>query len=357
MLHALLVCMLGWTLLYLSVILPLVIRKAAAGTGVIFLGVTSLAALALLQQGSLRTASLVFLCSNWLLYTIVIALTGGIHSIALAFYLVLPICAAWLLGLGASLLTAGLCIGSAFIFALLEEAGLPMPRYFTGVPFGIWSEILRAMVIATVPVACILHISKQALARSNSDQAALRGYQESLGNLVEQRTTELIEARDQAQAATRAKSAFLANMSHELRNPLNAILGFSTLMRDEPGLSGEHRKDLDIINRNGEHLLDLIDTVLDVAKIEAGHVVAENTPFDLDGLVRDAMELMWARTREKNLELVFDASSAVPRFVRSDAGKLRQVGTALLSRADRFAYTFILRALEACSSRTAEETI
>jgi CheY-like chemotaxis protein/anti-sigma regulatory factor (Ser/Thr protein kinase) len=107
-------------------------------------------------------------------------------------------------------------------------------------------------------------------------------------------------------------------------------------MRDEPGLSGEHRKDLDIINRSGEHLLDLIDDVLDVAKIEAGRVVVENSPFDLDALVRDAIKSMRARSREKNLELALDASSVVPRFVRSDAGKLRQVILNLVGNAVKY---------------------
>ncbi len=93
-----------------------------------------------------------------------------------------------------------------------------------------------------------------------------------LETLVEQRTAELLEARNQAQTANRVKSTFLASMSHELRTPLNAILGFSRLMRDGGESPDEQRKDLDIINRSGEHLLELINDVLDVAKIEAGRI-------------------------------------------------------------------------------------
>ena len=85
------------------------------------------------------------------------------------------------------------------------------------------------------------------------------------------------QAQEKAEAANRAKSVFLASMSHELRTPLNAVLGFSSLMRNDAGLSGEQRETLDIINRSGEHLLRLINDVLDMAKIEAGGVNAENS--------------------------------------------------------------------------------
>ncbi len=125
-------------------------------------------------------------------------------------------------------------------------------------------------------------------------------------------------------------------MSHELRTPLNAILGFSTLMRDDPGLSAAHRNDLDIVNRSGEHLLNLVDDVLDLAKIEAGHVVVENAPFDLLDLVRDTAEMMRARASAKHLELVVEACPALPGFIRSDAGKLRQALLNLISNAVKF---------------------
>jgi signal transduction histidine kinase len=95
-----------------------------------------------------------------------------------------------------------------------------------------------------------------------------------------------------------------------------------TLVRGYPGLSEDHCKDLDIVNRSGEHLLDLIDKVLDVAKIEAGRVALENAPFDVSALVRDAVEMMQARTRAKSFELLVSASPGVPGFARSDAAKL-----------------------------------
>jgi signal transduction histidine kinase/ligand-binding sensor domain-containing protein/CheY-like chemotaxis protein len=155
--------------------------------------------------------------------------------------------------------------------------------------------------------------------------------------LVDQRTTDLVEARDQAQAANRAKSAFLASMSHELRTPLNAILGFSQLLREEIP-SEKQRKDLEIIHRSGEHLLGLIGDVLDVAKIEAGRVVLQNAPCDLRKLVREVTEMMEVRARAKNLQLLVEDFPDLTGSVLTDASKLRQILINLIGNAVR--YTF-----------------
>ncbi|WP_396641982.1 ATP-binding protein [Methylomonas sp. 2B] len=150
------------------------------------------------------------------------------------------------------------------------------------------------------------------------------------------RTEELARARDAAESANKAKSAFLANMSHELRTPLSAILGFSSMLRDDPELSESQLESLDIINRSGEHLLDLINDVLEIAKIEAGQLKLTVAPFDLGGLVRDVTDMMQARASAKGLRLGVDQSSEFPRFIKADQARLRQILVNLIGNALKF---------------------
>lgn len=144
------------------------------------------------------------------------------------------------------------------------------------------------------------------------------------------------EAREQAEAANRAKSVFLANMSHELRTPLNAILGFSRLMRATPDISPDHLENLDIIVRSGEHLLHLINNVLDLSKIEAGRVMLEETSCDLHHLCHEIQSLLNVRAVEKGLNFSIVLPATLPRYVLMDGGKLRQVLINLVGNAIKF---------------------
>ena len=161
----------------------------------------------------------------------------------------------------------------------------------------------------------------------------LHHHQENLQELVDQRTAELVSALDQAQSANRAKTLFLANMSHELRTPLHAILGFSNLMRREQGLAARHTETLDIISRSGSQLLALIDDILDMARIEAGHGGLAITRVDLTEVVRDVMNLMRGPAMQKSLELSTEWSGAKVHLVRTDGPKLRQVLVNLVGNA------------------------
>ena len=153
---------------------------------------------------------------------------------------------------------------------------------------------------------------------------------------LSEQTAQLEIARDKAEAANRSKSTFLSNMSHELRSPLNAILGFAQVMLRSPNLSGDQTKNLNIINRSGEHLLTLINQVLDFSKIEAGRTVLHETDFDLYRLIEDVENMFRLKAEEQNLQLLFELTPDVPHFVRSDEVKLRQVLINLLNNALKF---------------------
>jgi PAS domain S-box-containing protein len=164
----------------------------------------------------------------------------------------------------------------------------------------------------------------------------LRKYREHLEDLVKQRTEELAEAKARADAANRAKSRFLANMSHELRTPLNAVLGFSRLLKNGPGVTPHQQETLDIIVRSGEHLLNLINNVLDMAKIESGRVVLEESEVDLHRLLHEMQSLLGVGAVEKGLQFTLERDPDLPRFVAADAGKLRQVLLNLLGNAIKY---------------------
>jgi signal transduction histidine kinase/CheY-like chemotaxis protein len=310
-------------------------RKAAAASLIVFMTLTALSALILLNRGRFRVASWIYLCTLWLLSTVIIILGGGARSQDTVFYIALSISAAWLVGYWSALAIAGTCISSLLIMAVLEVNGVPMPHYFTGEPIPNWVNFVVAMAIAAVPVGWVLQMLSRSLVRSQEAEAALIQHQEQLEYLVQQRTVELVQARDQADAANQAKTLFLANMSHELRTPLNAILGFSNLLR-RTTTSEKDRKDPDIINRSGEHLLSLINDVLDIAKVESGRTDVQIAPCDPRRIAAEVTEMMRVRASEKNLSLDLDESAELPGSVKTDGAKLRQVLVNLLSNAVKY---------------------
>jgi PAS domain S-box-containing protein len=147
---------------------------------------------------------------------------------------------------------------------------------------------------------------------------------------------ELNQAKQAAEAANLSKSEFLANMSHELRTPLNVILGFTQLMGRDPALHSKQRSRLKIVNNSGEHLLQLINDVLDMAKIEAGRIALNETSLDLDRLLETLADMFQLKADAKDLQLIFDREPTVPQCIAVDESKLRQVLINLLSNAIKF---------------------
>jgi two-component system sensor histidine kinase/response regulator len=149
----------------------------------------------------------------------------------------------------------------------------------------------------------------------------------------------LEKAKLEAESANRAKSHFLSKMSHELRTPLNAILGFTQVMARDQSMTPEHQEYLGIINRSGEHLLQLINDILSMSQIEAGQVKLNQNRFDLYRLLDSLEEMLGLNATSKGLELIFTRTSDVPQYIQTDESKLRQTLINLLGNALKFTQT------------------
>lgn len=200
----------------------------------------------------------------------------------------------------------------------------------------------QAMVIIAILPLGYIYIKDQSL--------ELRKSVELLQTRVKERTQELEEevavrrnaeielrkAKESAEVANRAKSEFLANTSHELRSPLNTIIGFSRLLKRNCGLSQAQEEYVDTINGSSEHLLALINDILEMAKIEAGRLSLSENSFDLHVMLSNLIKTLTPRAQNKTLQIVYDIKPSVPQYIRADERKLRQVLLNLLDNAVKF---------------------
>ena len=167
-----------------------------------------------------------------------------------------------------------------------------------------------------------------------ASQEEIRQYQELLEERIRQRTQELEKAMHGALAASQAKSEFLANISHELRTPMNGLLGMLDLVLDSH-VGGEQREQVEIAQRCAYSLLDLLNDILDLSKIEAGRMILEKVPFDMRSVAEDCVRAQGAKAAQKGVELRFEYAGDMTN-VTGDPLRLRQIVTNLLSNAIKF---------------------
>ena len=203
--------------------------------------------------------------------------------------------------------------------------------------YSCWSEPIFSTREEQVMGAFVMYFHNKRIPEKR-DLEILTSLARLTGLIIEHKQAEidLKNAKEAAEAANFAKTNFLASMSHELRTPLNAILGFSQLLVRDDSLNKNQIEQIEIINHSGEHLLNLINDILSMSKIEAGKVTLQENLFDLYDFLQHLQYMFSLKASEKGLELLFELGDNLPQIITADEGKLRQVLINIIGNAIKF---------------------
>ncbi|MEK8019784.1 MAG: two-component regulator propeller domain-containing protein [Candidatus Parabeggiatoa sp.] len=260
-----------------------------------------------------------------------------------------------------------------------NQIGTRRQAYYTNVPPGtywfnikgsnndnIWNEAGRRIKIIITPpwwekrgfqISLIILLVTMIIGGFHWRVAIIKKQKHQLENCVQERTEELQVAKQKSEIANQAKSTFLASMSHELRTPLNGILGYAhILLRDSDISTGQQQHGLNVIEQSGNHLLDLINDVLDLAKVESGKIELYEIDFNLPSLLNGVSEIIKIRAQHKGIHFYLDSADNLPNGVYGDERRLRQILLNLLGNAIKFtdqgSVTLTCRGEPACSPQT-----
>lgn len=281
---------------------------------------------ALAWRRNLRQTIVVFLVMSYVLLTFLHYNNGGLDATGIAFYLVLPIFAMFLLGTRPAIVVTAVITLTLLVFFAMEQSGFVFPRILDEEPTRRLWLLSQISVLGYITIiAWFFEVSR----RTSFEQ---------MNSTLDQLTLlnqELTQARDDAQAAAQAKSAFLASMSHEIRTPLNGVIGMTSLLLETP-LTAEQQEFTRTIRTSGDTLLTLINDILDFSKVEAGKVELESLPFDLRTCIEDVLDLLSTKALTKDLELLYTISPATPMTVVGDVTRLRQILMNLVANGIKF---------------------
>lgn len=240
------------------------------------------------------------------------------------------------------LLTWGILLLS-FGFGIISNLFAVTPIQISFMEIIKYNGVIMVVVLSLAIADRINHLRDQVVAQQKDSlrlkdelNDLLTQRQDELENLVTERTQALIEAKEVAESANRAKSSFLSNMSHELRTPMNSVLGFVQILQMEPNLKEEQQKILSTIASSGQHLLSLINDVLDMSRIESGHINLKLNNFSLAVIIQEVQEILLVKATTKQLNFTTHLAHDLPEVLYGDELKLRQILINLLNNAIKF---------------------